>query len=79
MAESIRLAVRARPVVSDGVSIKVTASLGVSSIEAGSPLKSLPHLIKAADLALYTAKKSGRNCVKVFSPPPVKAQAKPAA
>ena len=73
VAESIRLAIRAKPVVSDGVSIKVTASLGVSSIEAGSPLKSLPHLIKAADLALYQAKHTGRDRVKVFEPNAAKA------
>ena len=73
VAESLRLAIKARPVVSEGVSIKVTASLGVSCFEPGSPLKSLPHLLKAADLALYQAKHTGRDRVKVFEPNVVKA------
>ena len=50
-----------------GPAIPVTASIGVACFEPGSPIKAAAHLIKAADLALYNAKHSGRNCVKVFS------------
>ena len=68
IAETIRKAIMSRPVVAGGVSIPVTASIGVASVEPGSPLKTQGHLLKAADLALYNAKHSGRNRVKVFAP-----------
>ena len=47
--------------------IPVTASFGVACFEPGSPINQPAHLICAADLALYNAKHSGRNCVKVFA------------
>jgi diguanylate cyclase (GGDEF)-like protein len=79
IAETICRAVAAKQVpLGDGKTLSVTASLGVAAFEPGGVLAQPAHLIKAADLALYTAKKSGRNCVKVFSPP-TKAQVKPAA
>ena len=60
----------AKPIpIGDGKTLQVTASLGVASFEPGGLLTTPVHLIKAADMALYTAKKSGRNCVRVFSPP----------
>jgi diguanylate cyclase (GGDEF)-like protein len=79
IAETICRAVAAKPIpIGDGKVLPVTASLGVAAYEPGGLLAQPAHVIKAADLALYTAKKSGRNCVKVFSPPP-KVSAKPAA
>jgi diguanylate cyclase (GGDEF)-like protein len=77
IAESIRRAIGAKPIVHGNVSIPVTASIGVATFEPGCPLSSPAHLVKAADLAVYNAKHSGRNCVKVFSLP--KPAAKPAA
>jgi diguanylate cyclase (GGDEF)-like protein len=81
IAETICRAVAAKQVpLGDGKTLSVTASLGVAAFEPGGVLAQPAHLIKAADLALYTAKKSGRNCVKVFSPPAArKAQPKNAA
>ncbi len=70
IGETIRKSIEAKPISIDGVQIRVTASIGVASWEPGSPLKTLPHVLKAADLALYNAKHSGRNRVKVFSPKP---------
>jgi diguanylate cyclase (GGDEF)-like protein len=83
IAETIRAALASRPVTQDGATIPVTASIGVAAYEPPSPLKQLPQLIKAADLALYNAKHGGRNCVKVFSlkpaGPPTTRAAAPAA
>jgi diguanylate cyclase (GGDEF)-like protein len=70
IAETVRKAVQSKPVQHEKLTIPISASIGVASWEPGSPLKSLAHLIKAADLALYNAKHSGRNRVKVFNPNP---------
>ncbi|MGC4032016.1 MAG: GGDEF domain-containing protein [Tepidisphaeraceae bacterium] len=67
VAESMRSVLRSKPIQVDGVDIAVTASFGVATYEIGSPLKSLAHLVKAADLALYQAKHTGRDRVKVFT------------
>jgi diguanylate cyclase (GGDEF)-like protein len=45
----------------------VTASLGVSSINPHLEVTISQQLIKEADLALYEAKRDGRNCVKVWA------------
>jgi diguanylate cyclase (GGDEF)-like protein len=67
IAETIRRALAEKPVLSGNQKIPATTSVGVATWEAGSPLTQVAQLIKAADLALYNAKQSGRNCVKVFS------------
>ncbi len=69
IAESVRRAVAGSPVPLGKVPLKVTASIGVATFEPGCPFKEAMHLLKAADLAVYAAKKSGRNCVRVFSFP----------
>ena len=74
IAESIRRAIEARPTAAGpGLNLPVTASIGVACFEPGSPFREPAHLLKAADLAVYNAKRSGRNCVRVFalSPKPV--------
>lgn len=68
VAEMIRRALAAKPIPTAAATLPITASFGVSSVEPGSPLKSPAHLVKAADLALYHAKNSGRNNVKVYTP-----------
>jgi diguanylate cyclase (GGDEF)-like protein len=70
MGETVRAAIERKAIESNGTRLNVTASIGIASWEPGSPLKSLAHLIKAADLSLYNAKHSGRNRVKVFNPAP---------
>lgn len=69
IAESIRRAIAAKPVLAGKTSIPVTASIGVAALEPGLPFQQFTQLIKASDLALYAAKHGGRNCVKVFSLP----------
>jgi len=66
IAETIRRAIAARPIAAGAVMLKITASVGVAAYEAGDPFLSPEHLLKAADLAVYNAKHSGRNCVRVF-------------
>jgi two-component system, cell cycle response regulator len=67
IAESIRRAVAAKPLLCEGIALPVTVSIGVATMEAGSPFKEPSHLMRAADMAVYAAKHGGRNCVKVFA------------
>jgi diguanylate cyclase (GGDEF)-like protein len=79
VAETLRRAICHRPIVCDKLSVAVTASIGVASYEPGCPFRDCAHLIKAADLAVYNAKHSGRNCVRVFTLKSPAAQPKSAA
>jgi diguanylate cyclase (GGDEF)-like protein len=67
IAESIRRAIAARPVAIGSTNLPITASIGVACLEPNSPFREPAHLLKAADLAVYNAKRSGRNCVRVFA------------
>jgi two-component system, cell cycle response regulator len=67
IAETLRRAVASTPIQSGKVTLSVTISIGVATVEPGSPFKLPEHLLKAADMAVYNAKKGGRNCVKIFS------------
>ena len=67
-AEAMRKSVCARPLdCGNGLALPITASVGVATVEPGTPFKEPAHLLKAADMALYAAKNAGRNCVRVFA------------
>ena len=70
VADRIRSSLQTKTIVSENTVIRITASFGVASFEPGGSMRTLQHVIKAADLALYEAKRSGRNKVKVFRPAP---------
>ncbi|MGB7159965.1 MAG: GGDEF domain-containing protein [Tepidisphaeraceae bacterium] len=69
IAEIIRRAVEAKPIACEKAGIPVTVSIGVAVFEPGGPFKQVAQLLKAVDLAMYNAKHSGRNCVRVFALP----------
>jgi len=70
LAERIRHAVSASPVVfGDGKELAITASIGIASTtpqQSDFDMKTLGEsLIARADVALYSAKSAGRNCICV--------------
>jgi diguanylate cyclase (GGDEF)-like protein len=65
VAESVRARIAAEPVHTGGQAIAVTASVGAARAERSSG--ALDVLLDAADRALYTAKRSGRNRVRLAS------------
>jgi diguanylate cyclase (GGDEF)-like protein len=70
IAESVRRAIAAKPVPLPKTAVSITVSIGVATLEPNGPFREVGHLLKAVELALYAAKKSGRNCVRVFTLPP---------
>lgn len=64
LESSQRLAevVRATPVLSQGVSLQVTASFGIAQLREG---ETMAALLARADSMLYQAKAEGRNCARV--------------
>jgi diguanylate cyclase (GGDEF)-like protein len=66
LAERLRAMLVARPAVHNGQELPVTASFGIATYPV--PVPYGDWLLLAADKALYEAKASGRNCVKVIPP-----------
>jgi diguanylate cyclase (GGDEF)-like protein len=66
-AERVRRALADTPVVFEGRSIPISASIGVASSTGSQPV-TVDSLLAAADAALYRVKRSGRNRVEA-SPP----------
>jgi two-component system cell cycle response regulator len=61
VAERVRAEIANTPFAVGEQTVSVTVSVGVSSLKAG--MDAVPELLKRADIALYDAKKSGRNKV----------------
>lgn len=67
VAERLRSWIQARPVMFEGgAEVAITASIGVATAGAGPQM--WPELLKAADAALYRAKREGRNRVAIAEP-----------
>jgi diguanylate cyclase (GGDEF)-like protein len=67
IAERVRAHVARLPIVTPaGERVRVTASIGVAALDAGSS-RELTELLAAADAALYRAKASGRDQVQMIS------------
>jgi diguanylate cyclase (GGDEF)-like protein len=60
LAERMRRAIEAKPMVTNSISISVTASFGVTASIDKSPLDA-QEILRLADAALYRAKERGRN------------------
>ena len=69
LADRLRKAVGAKPIVIGGEEIRVTISCGVACYPEGVLTKEA--LFAAADRAMYDAKSAGRNCVKSAVPKPI--------
>jgi len=65
VAEKLRHAVRKTRVRSGKNRFNITASFGVAEVHAGD--KGVDECLSRADLALYAAKRAGRNCVMSFA------------
>ena len=63
IAERVRSAIAAQVVIFAGEALRVTVSIGV--VVTGDGLADAATLLAAADARLYTAKNSGRNCVRL--------------
>lgn len=63
IAEEIRAAINAQPIVVDGRELRISASLGVALCESSEKPKSW---VRRSDTALYAAKGMGRNIVSYY-------------
>lgn len=68
MADEIRQALMAETIVFENKAIKVTCSIGVAGTDRQRIFTQPAQLSNAADRAVYAAKGSGRNCVRLFRP-----------
>ncbi len=73
-AERLRKSIEASAFDSESGALKVTISIGISSIavdkqskETGTTYKDTDEMIKCADIALYSSKEAGRNAVTLYT------------
>lgn len=75
MADEIRQAIASEQIVFEGKAIPITVSIGVAGTDRGRVFQTASQLTNAADRAVYAAKGSGRNCVRLFRPKVVESAA----
>lgn len=68
LAEKIRKECQDNQFSFEGIPLKITVSIGISSFK-DTPVETAMGLVDLADKALYQAKSAGRNCVKIYSRP----------
>jgi len=61
------LAQVSEPLEFTGASVSVTVSIGISELDGVENLSDPLELIRRSDVALYSAKRNGRNRVEIFS------------
>jgi two-component system cell cycle response regulator len=66
-AENLRQAIGGKPIAAGSESLQVTISMGVA-LSPDYRTGSVEGIVHAADVALYAAKESGRNCVRMANP-----------
>ncbi len=66
LAERLRRAVEADPITTEGKTLAISISLGVTELH--KKTTGYEQLIAEADLGLYQSKDNGRNCTTIFSP-----------
>ena len=65
VAERFRKSIAIRPVkIDNGKEVSITVSIGLSSVNDN--VRDIDHLMQRADKALYKAKNSGKNCIRVY-------------
>ncbi|MEQ9454234.1 MAG: GGDEF domain-containing protein [Phycisphaeraceae bacterium] len=68
IAETVREAICGQPLLThEDKPLSISSSIGVATHD-GTVFQRVEQLIKAADMAVYAAKKAGRNCVRIFTP-----------
>ena len=68
LAECIRSDIEKLPIPHNDTVVRISASIGVASLTPEQSQSTPDQLISAADIALYDAKRSGRNQVSLFKP-----------
>jgi diguanylate cyclase (GGDEF)-like protein len=66
LAERLRNAIQAESIETEGESLNISISLGVTQLH--DKTLAYAQLIAEADLALYQSKENGRNCTTLFDP-----------
>lgn len=65
LAEKLRRAMETEPLIFQGQSIKLTASIGIGTSHGVVDSHTFPSLLERADICLYRAKTSGRNRIEI--------------